>query len=68
MPQHTITKMVQETRFDAAGERKQVYVITFMVGESGPFILEVDAEHYTAAVGRDEVLAKAQEIEGTLSM
>jgi len=61
-----ITRIEQATRFDEEGNPVDVYVLKFMVDDSGPFSVECPVEGYTASKGRDAVNFKAQEISTTL--
>jgi len=63
-----ITKIEQATRFDREMKPVEVYVLKFMVGESGPFTIEVSAENYTSNIGISAVELKARELKATLGI
>jgi len=68
MPEHKITNLSQNTKYGKDLEVTEVYTITFYVGDSGPFTVDVPVEGYTERIGREAVESKAREIEGTLGV
>lgn len=61
-----ITKIEQDTMFDADSKPVQVYVLTFMVGAHGPFKVTCPAADYTGAGGKAAVEKRAMEIRNTI--
>jgi len=62
-----ITKMTQTTRYGADMTSKDVYVISFMVGDSGPFTVETPVEGFDQTKARMLVDEKARAIAGLLA-
>ena len=68
MVEYKILSVEQVSRFDTDKGAQLVYVITFSVKDQGRYTVEVPAEGYTAARGRDAVMAVAREIYETLGV
>ncbi len=52
MPAWTITRITESVRLDPNGNFKRTRIIAYMVGDHGPFQLEVPAEGFTAEAQR----------------
>lgn len=44
----TLGKITQSTTFDAAGRLQRSYIVSFMVGDHGPFSVTVPQASFTA--------------------
>lgn len=48
MPAWTITRITESVRLDPAGSFRRTRIVAYMVGDHGPFQVEVPAEGFSA--------------------
>ena len=61
-PELKIVKMTQETPYSADGTSKAVYVVTFALGNDGPFTERFPVEDFDLQTAKDMLEQRAQQL------